>query len=116
MIIRALDSIGDWTFGKGKQNYLKGIEALKLDIITRLKSWKGDCFFDLAAGVDYNNFLDIGTQSFLERDIKRVILQTPGVIKINTFESTLNRDDRNLTISSEIVTIYGSLSLGELNV
>lgn len=110
-MIRAIDSMGDWVFGKGRQSFVRDLEGLKVDLITRLKSWKGDCFFDTAAGVDYNNFLDIGTQEFLERDIKRVILQTPDVIKIISFASELNRNDRNLTIETEIVTIYGDLNL-----
>lgn len=107
MIIRSLDAVGDWTFGKGKQNFYRDLEATKANILTRLKSWKGDCFFALNDGVDYNNFMGIGTQEFLNRDIKRVILQTPDVIKINLFSSFLNRSDRSLTITTEIATIFG---------
>lgn len=112
MRIRAIDENGDWKFGKGIQDYLLDLEGLKVNLKTRLKSWKGDCFFALTEGVDYNNFLDLGTKSFLDRDIKRVILQTEGVILIKTFTSTLDRDSRDLTIECNIVTIFGVLNLG----
>jgi hypothetical protein len=107
MIIRALDTDFDFTFGKGIQNYLREIDALKLNLQTRLKSWKGDCFYAVAEGVDYNNFLDVGTKEFLDRDIKRVILQTEGVLKITEYESNLERDEREISISATILTIFG---------
>lgn len=109
MSIRAIDENGDWEYGKGLQDYFLDLDAIKMNIETKLRSWKGDCFFDLAAGVDYNNFLDIGTKVFLDRDVKRVILQSEGVIKINSFSSVLDRGTRDLTIEVEIDTIYGVL-------
>jgi len=111
MIIRALDSDGDWTFGKGNQNYLKKLDALKLNVVTRIKSWKGDCFYAQAEGVDYNNFLDVGTKDFLDRDIKRVILQTEGVLIINSYNSTLDRETREIRIEANINTIYGNTTV-----
>jgi len=113
MIIRALDSDNDWTFGKGKQNYLKNLDSLKLNITTRLKSWKGDCFYAPAEGVDYNNFLDVGTKDFLDRDIKRVILQTEGILIINSYSSILDRDTREVSIEANINTIYGNINFTE---
>ncbi len=114
MIIRALDSSNDWTFGKGIQNYLREVDALKLNIRTRLKSWKGDCFYSTAEGVDYNNFIDVCTKDFLDRDMKRVILQTEGVLKITEFISTLDRTSRELTIEARIATIYGNIVFQEV--
>lgn len=108
MIIRRNDSDGDWTYGRGKADYLKDIDGLKQNLKTRLASWKNDCFFDLEAGVDYNNYLDIGTKFFLDQDIKKVILQTPDVIKINIYTSTLS--DRDLTVTANIYTIYGNIN------
>ena len=89
MIVRALDANGDWTFGSGKQNYLSALNALKQQIVTRLKSWKGNCFFALQDGVDWNNYLDIGTKNLLDLDIKRVVLQTGGVLRMRNYSSIL---------------------------
>ena len=107
MIHRNLDEKNDWTFGKGIQDYTRELDAVKINIKTRLQSWKSDCFFALTEGVDYNNLLDVGTKSLLDSDIKRVILQSEGVLKINTYESELDRTERGYTGEAEIFTIYG---------
>ena len=114
MILRNLDDQNDWTFGTGKQTYLTQIEALKLNLRTRLRSWNGDCYFALPEGVDWNNYLDIGTKDLLDRDIRRVTLQTEGVLKIYEYQSTLDRDDRALSVEMKIATIYGDLELSEV--
>ncbi len=114
MIIRALDSNNDWTFGKGKNNFYKKNDALGLSLKTRLRQWRGDCFFAPSEGVDYNNYLDIGTQVFLDSDIKRVILQTEGVLKILSYLSDLDRETRILSVQCDIETIFGRVSLADI--
>ena len=113
MIIRNLTSANDWTFGAGIQNYRRNLDAIELNIKTRLQSWKGDCFFAPLEGVDYNNYLDVRTKDFLDSDIKRIILQSEGVIKITEYESVLDRNTRALTIAVTISTIFGILDLAE---
>ena len=108
MLIRKNDENNEWIFGRGRNDYIKNEDALKQNLKTRILSWKNDCFFDLQAGVDWNNYLDIGTKFFLDQNVKQVILQTPDVIKINSYESVLS--DRNLTITTNIYTIYGSIN------
>jgi hypothetical protein len=108
MLIRKNDENNDWIFGRGRNDYLKNKDALIQNLKTRILSWKNDCFFDLQAGVDWNNYLDIGTKFFLDQNVKQVILQTPDVIKINSYESVLS--DRDLTITANIYTIYGSIN------
>jgi len=108
MIIRNIDVNGDWIYGKGKNDYMRDLNALKVDLITRLKQWKFDCFFAVDEGIDYKNFLDRGTQIFLDNDIKRVTLQTDGVLRMDTFESTIELDERIYQAEMNIATIYGS--------
>jgi len=112
MIHRNLDDNGDWQFGKGKQSYTKDLQAVLLNIKTRLKSWKGDSFSNPSEGVDYNNFLDKGTKSFLDADIKRVILESESVIKIKKYTSVLEEDSRGFSAKAEILTIYGIATIG----
>jgi len=97
----------------GKQAYLSNIDALNQSITTRLKQWKGNCFFSTDAGVDWNNLLDIGTQELLNIDIKRVILQTGGVLRISDYSSTIDPVTRAVAISCTIATIYGTLPFNE---
>lgn len=106
MIIRNSTDSGDFTFGKGASDYLKNGRAIAHNIKTRLLSWKGDCFFALAEGVDYNNLLDIGTKNLLDSDIKRIILQSEGVIKINSYSSTLDID-RGYSGEATYTDIFG---------
>lgn len=106
MIIRNSTSDGDFTFGKGASDYLKNSNAIQHNIKTRLLSWKGDCFFATAEGVDYNNLLDIGTKNLLDSDIKRIILQSEGVIKINSYSSMLDID-RGYSGEATYTDIFG---------
>ena len=54
MKVRALDESGDWTFGKGENNYYSANDAIAQNIKTRLYSFLGDCFFDLSANIRLN--------------------------------------------------------------
>lgn len=114
MKTRALDSAGDWQFGRGLQSFVTEKNALKQNISTRLKSWKSDCFFAMDDGVDWQNFLDIGKKRFLDIDIKRVILQTEGVLRISSYTSTLNTGTRAATISATVATIFGLVTVEEV--
>jgi hypothetical protein len=109
MRVRALDVNHDWCFGKGKNSYLRDLDALKQNIKTRILSWKGNCFFALEDGVDWNNWFNIGTKTFLDLDIKRTILQTDGVIRMNSYISTIT--DRSIGMEVDLTTIYGNMSI-----
>lgn len=113
MKTRALDSAGDWQFGRGVQSYVTEKNALMQNVKTRLRQWKNNCFFAMTEGVDYTNYLDIGQKAALDLDIKRVILQTNGVLRIAEFTSTLDTDSRALTISATIATIFGNATIQE---
>lgn len=110
---RALDSSGDWQFGRGVQSYKSDVAALKQNISTRLKSWKNDCFFAMDDGVDWANYLDIGMKTYLDVDIRRVILQTAGVLRLDDYSSTLDATARKVTISCKVLTVFGSTVVEE---
>ncbi len=107
MIFRTLTADGDWTFGKGINSYSQKLDAIVLNVKTRLKSWKNNCFFAPAEGIDYSNYLGYGTKVFLDSNIKRVILKSEGVISLSSFDSVLATDERKVTIKAGINTIYG---------
>jgi hypothetical protein len=112
MRIRAVDANNDWMFGAGIQSYKQGIEALKQNIKTRLQSWWSDCFFAPAEGVNWNNYLDIGTKGLLDIDICKVINTTGGVVKIVSYDSYI-RSGRKFALSVKISTIYGEININE---
>jgi hypothetical protein len=106
---RGLDVNFNWIFGRGKNSYKTGLAAIQQSIMTRLKSWKYNCFFAPNDGIDYNSYLDIGTKALLDLDIKRTILGTYGVIRITAYDSVIA--DRNITITCNVVTIYGQTAI-----
>lgn len=114
MLFRALDASGDWVFGKGINSFTTDREAMILNLKTRIKQWKGECFFAPEDGVDWNNFLGIGTKDLLDSDLLRVIIQSDGVIRVDAYTSVLTRDTRNLMVQATLFTIYGNVELSEV--
>lgn len=105
MIIRNLTSDGDFSFGKGSNDYLRNDAAIGLNIKTRVKSWLNDCFFDQTAGIDWSNRLGSKKQeALLEQDLRRIILQSFGVTSIINFVTITV--DRNFRIEYNITTIF----------
>jgi hypothetical protein len=91
MIIRGLNSSHDWEWGSGLANYLTNDAAIAENIDTRLLSWVGDCYFDLAAGIDWLNLLgSLGQEGTLDLNLRRVILQSYGVTGLVSLSVTLN--------------------------
>lgn len=114
MIFRALDADGDWTFGKGINSFLTNSAAMAENLKTRIRTWKGECFFALEEGVDWNNYLGIGTKDLLDMDLRRVILGSDGVIRIDAYTSILDTTSRTLTVQATLFTVFGKLDLSEV--
>lgn len=107
MIFRALGTDNDWTFGKGKESYLFNQAAVAQNIRTRLLSFLNDCFFDMNAGVDW--FLYFGTPGKNQEIIlksRAVILQSYGVVSVNSIDLNVNRVTRASVLTYNINTIY----------
>lgn len=109
-IVRQIDVNGDWTFGKGRNNYLKGNDAVAQNIETRLRSFLGNCFFDLSSGIDWFNLLGSKDQQALNLAISSTILNTPNVTGINELSSFLDPITRNFTVRYNVNTSYSVIS------
>jgi hypothetical protein len=106
MKMRALDSNGDWTFGKGKANFLTFVDAINQSIQTRLKSFLGDCFFDSGAGIDWFTRLGENNDLTLQLEIGTILLNTYGVNGVLELSLTRDPETRALTLSYQVSTIY----------
>ena len=106
MRFRGIDSGNDWNFGKGKQSYVRDNDALMLNIQTRIQSFVNDCFFDIGAGVDWFNLLGSKDQENIVASVRKVIIGTEGVTKINTIDFYTNSSTRNLEVTYNINTQY----------
>lgn len=114
MIVRRNTPTGDWTFGRGVQDYAREDEAIAQNVVTRIKSFQDDWFLDINAEIDWFDLLGRkGTQDQIKAEIERVVIATDGVLRINNL--TLTKLNRKANIALTITTIFNrqlSLELG----
>lgn len=110
MIVRAIDSDGDWQFGKGRNDYKKDNDAIQQDLQTRLSCFLGDCFFDMSAGIDWFNLLGSKNTLALKLAVNSVILNTQGITAIIDVVMFLDNSTRNLSLRYVVETVYTQLS------
>lgn len=109
-ICRAIDSNGDWLFGKGKNDYITNNAEIAQDIQTRLLSFLGDCFFDATAGIDWFNFLSGSkNQNALNLAVNSTILNTAGVQGMIQLSVNLS-SVRIFNVQYRVQTVYSSLT------
>lgn len=106
MRFRIIDDNDDWTFGRGIQSYAQELQALMLNLKTRILSWVGDCFFDTTANIDWKNLLGVNTRKQIENAVKATTFKTPGVLRINSINIDVDTQ-RSATIQMVIDTVYG---------
>ncbi|MES2155460.1 MAG: hypothetical protein V4510_10030 [bacterium] len=106
MKFRGLDSNGDWLLGQGLGSYAKDQDALALDIAARIRSRAGGCFFAPDDGIDYTNLLEKGRRKDFELAMGNCIMQTPGVVKINSMSFRLDPRTRAESMTYEIQTVF----------
>ena len=109
MIVRALSPDHDWTFGKGRNDYLRGQRAVAQCIDTRVLSFLSDCFFDVNAGIDWFNLLGQKDQLALRLALSTVILNTPDVNGIVEVSALLGQD-RDMLIEYRVTTVYSGVN------
>lgn len=110
MRVRAIDGDHDWTFGKGRNNYKKDIQAVAQNIDTRLSMFLGDCFFAQERGIDWFNLLGAKNQLALELAIAATILNTDEVTGLLQLNAELNPDNRRYTVFYRVETSYSTTS------
>ena len=116
MIYRALDTDGDYTFGKGSGNFFHDIAAAPAQACkTRLRLIRGEWFLDITNGTPYNSqILGAGMVSIYDEAIKSVILNTPGVTGIIAYASQVEPSTRKASVSCTISTKYGQAVIKQI--
>lgn len=111
MKIRNIDNDNyDFCYGHSESDYLvDNGQAVGLNIVTRLREWYKDCFFNLGAGIDYPTRLgSFNQKEMLDEDFKRVIRNSEGVIDISDFNSNLDRNTRVYSFQVQVSHIYSN--------
>jgi hypothetical protein len=111
MIVRALDNLGDWQFGQGLNNYLKGQAAIGQSIQTRISMWANDCFFSQNGWIDWLNLLGSKNTLGLDLAIKTIILNSYGVLSLTELTSILDPTLRSYTVQYSVTTIFSIQTL-----
>lgn len=109
MIVRGLDENNDWTYGKGKNDYLKNNDAVAQSIKTRLQSFLGDCFFAVTSGIDWFNLLGSKNQRALTLAVSTTVLNTKDVTAMTNLTVDLSTT-RVITFHYNVETVYGRLN------
>jgi hypothetical protein len=117
MATRAITSGGDWTFGKGKADYVSSSKEIRQNVVTRLRSFKNDWFLDVEDGIDWVTLLGSrNNENRILREVERVTLQTQGVVSIDAL-SIISRDsNRGVTIELKFTDVFNQVFNGEVTI
>lgn len=108
MRVSGLTAGGDWRFGKGRASYLNRSAAIQQNVVTRLRSFTGDWFPDMAAGLPWYDLLGRkDAETRILRAIERIILTTEGVRTIERLE-VVSVIDRDASIRITLTDIFNT--------
>lgn len=111
-LIRRLDNLGDWVYGHGKADYLTDNNCVGLNLVTKIKEWKYNCFFARLNGIDWTTRLgDKNQKELLDEDILDILAGDDEVESIEEYNSTLDTSVRLYTATARIKTIFGEEDL-----
>ena len=117
VILRALDSQGDWSWGQGLNSFVSGQACVAQDVQTRLLFFLNDWFAAMDFGIDYwnlcgsknpaaQNGLILQTRQML---ITAVAGYSPyGVLSTNSLNAYEDVRTRNLLLEYNINTIFST--------
>ena len=107
MIVSALDKNSDWSFGRGRQNYITGGGAIAQKVKCRIRSFKNDNPLNMGDNIDWLYLMsEKNTEQETLREIERVTLATDGVMRIIELSMTVNKSTRHQVIELRIETVF----------
>lgn len=114
MIVRAIDTQGDWLFGKGKNDYKSKNPAIAQCIQTSVLMFLGNCFFDMTRGIDWFTYLGGSKdQSVVSLAVGTTIINVNGgqsVTGIKRLFIDLNSITRVFRVTYQAQTIYSTVA------
>ena len=109
MKVRKLSPTGDYLFGyPSDEFYVNNAAAVAQIISTRLKLLQGEWLLDTSQGTPYSTqILGKHSQASADAALREVILDTPGVVSISNFNSSVDNITRKYGMSCTVQTQYG---------
>lgn len=116
MRYRKLDANGDFSAGHGSADFfIDQPEAVAQAVLTRLRLWTGEWFLDTAEGTPYREqVLGVRKRQSAGPALRKRIAQTQGLEKVNSFYAGYDGEERSLSVSAEVTTIYGETVISEV--
>lgn len=113
MKVRKLTADGDYRIGHGDVDFHQDTaEGVAQNVMTRLALWRGTWFIDTDEGTPWLQEI-LGKHDAVDVVLRSRILETPGVISIQSFESILDPDTRRLNVTAVINTRFGTAEVME---
>ncbi len=107
MIVSALDKNSDWSFGRGRQNYISGGVAIAQKVKCRIRSFSNDNPLNMGDNIDWLYLMsEKNTEQETLREIERVTLATDGVMRIVELSMVVNKKIRHQSIELRIETVF----------
>lgn len=114
MRYRKLTPDGDYSFGRGRADFLANSpEAVAQAVRTRLQLLAGEWFLDQTEGLPAALLLGAGAGAPYDMAIRERILETQGVAEIAAYSSNID-SDRRLSIAVTIDTDYGQAAISQV--
>lgn len=110
MKYRALSPTGDYQFGRAGIFLQDSPATVAQAIKTRLLLWSGEWFLDLTEGTPYETqILGHGTQDTRDVAIKSRIVETPGVVELLSYSSSVS--GRSMKVDAQVLTQFGNATI-----
>jgi hypothetical protein len=117
MRVSGLDEDGDWRFGRGLAVYISRSDAVRQNVVTRLRSFRTDFFLDVDANIDWIDLLGRkGTREENLRAVESVTLATDGVTTITQLDIEVKTSTRKATIMLTFGTIFDESITEEITI
>ena len=111
MKYRRLSPTGDYMFGYGNTSFLTETQAVAQAIQTKLKLFQGESWEDLNDGLPFFQSVAGSTdKSMIDLTVKARILETPNVLDISSFQSSIS--NRRYSATASVNTAYGTVNVG----
>lgn len=116
MRYRKLSATGDYVLGQGPQEFYVDVpNAVAQAVLTRLRLLTGEWFLDVTEGTPYaTEVLGYNTQATRDAAIRDRIVQTEGVNRLISYNSTFDPATRQFTVRATVDTIYGQATVTQV--